>query len=396
MSEIPTHFGTDLKRFLSAFGTKDHELHRIRRSANAKYLSKRSVLAREYVITEAMSKVVQILKTTPSTIDLHPLLLAFTTEVVRQFTLHQSSGLLDEAESRLKWRDTLHASLMAIPILKQFNWFMALAHHLPLSFLNVIAPPVAQLLSVHQATTRDAQAFLNNPTRHDSADTIFHAIYNSSLPQSEKTAFRLSQEVFTIATAAGSTTAHHLVYGVYYLVSNPEKLTPFQQAVRSLKDDIPSWTDLSTHPYIRATIKEVLRLRGMTAGRSPLLAPVPLQYGEWVIPKKTPLSLTVRDVLLDPRVFQDPMSFIPERWLGDTSSIDQYFVPFGKGSRNCQGLELAWAELYIGLGSLFRNFDIELVDLDFERDLRYTRECLIALPREESRSVRVKVRSITD
>ena len=393
---LSTYHCTNLRRCLSAFGTRDHELHRIRRSANAKFLSKRSVLAREYMIADAMRKVVQILKTTTSTIELHPLFLAFTTEAVRQFTLNQTSGLFDEAESRLKWRDTMHAALLAIPILKQFSWIMTLANHLPLPFLKVFAPPIAQLLSLHKNTTRDAQEFLENPAKHDSAATIFHAIYDSTLPRSEKTALRLSQEVFTISAAAGNTTTHNLVWGVYYLVANPEKLTLFQQAVHSLKDEIPSWTDLSAHPYIRATIKEVLRLRGMTAGRSPLLAPVPLQYGEWLIPKMTPLSMTIRDVLLDSRVFENPLSFVPERWLGDTSQIDQYFIPFGKGSRNCQGLELAWAELYIGLGSLFRNFDIELVDLDFERDLRYTRECLIALPREESKSVRVRVRSVTD
>ena len=48
--------------------------------------------------------------------------------------------------------------------------------------------------------------------------------------------------------------------------------------------------------------------------------------------------MTAHDILLDPRIFDDPHSFRPERWLEDSPPADRYFVPFGKGTRMCPGM----------------------------------------------------------
>lgn len=367
----------------------------MRRSANAKYLSKRSVVAKEYVFKDAMTRVIQILDDSAGTVvDLHPLLLAYMMETIRQFNLNQSTGLLEDPKARGTWHETLHALLIAVSVLKQFTWIMSITNLIPVSFLMKVAPPIGHVTSLHEEMTRDAQKFLDTADKSDQDASIFHAIYASPLPASEKTASRLGQEVFTIAAAAGNTTTHHLTYGVYFLVSNPESLAKFQAAVRSMPEKIPSWSELSAHPYVRATIKEILRCRGMAAGRSPLQSPSPLQYNEWVIPPMTAISLTPRDVLLDPKVFENPHSFRPERWLNNEPELEQYFVPFSKNARNCQGLEIAWAALYITMASLIRNFDIELVDMDYNRDLRYEKEGLIALPSDSSKGVRVRVRPV--
>lgn len=53
--------------------------------------------------------------------------------------------------------------------------------------------------------------------------------------------------------------------------------------------------------------------------------------------------MTMRDVLHDSRIFPSPLEFMPERWLeasaSKSESLDRYFVAFGKGTRNCQGME---------------------------------------------------------
>jgi len=73
--------------------------------------------------------------------------------------------------------------------------------------------------------------------------------------------------------------------------------------------------------------------------RSPRLAPdQEIQYKEWVIPADTPVSMTAVDILMDPRCFPEPRAFKPERWIEDPG-LDKYFVPFGKGSRQCLGIK---------------------------------------------------------
>lgn len=52
--------------------------------------------------------------------------------------------------------------------------------------------------------------------------------------------------------------------------------------------------------------------------------------------------MTLRDVLLDPSIFINPLEFSPERWLSKSSDLErmnQAYVPFGRGSRMCVGLK---------------------------------------------------------
>jgi cytochrome P450 len=57
----------------------------------------------------------------------------------------------------------------------------------------------------------------------------------------------------------------------------------------------------------------------------------------------------------------------------------------------CIGLNLAMAELYIVLGSMFRKFDFDLYDTTRERDIDVVRDCFVGEPCRDSVGVRVKV-----
>ena len=69
-----------------------------------------------------------------------------------------------------------------------------------------------------------------------------------------------------------------------------------------------------------------------------------------------------------------------------------YNITFSRGTRQCVGMNLANAELYLTLSLLFRRFDMELWDTD-ERAVTMVAEFF--LPRtEEGREVMVKVMKI--
>ena len=134
-------------------------------------------------------------------------------------------------------------------------------------------------------------------------------------------------------------------------------------------------------------------------------------YKDWVIPKgvsihpflsrkifsdiwlKTVIGMTTRQMHWDERIFPDPQKFQPERWLGDEKKRSlKYFAPFGKGSRNCLGLNLAWAELYVTIGNLFRRFEFELYDTKQE-DISVQRDHFSPVPHPGSHGVWVKVKA---
>ena len=125
--------------------------------------------------------------------------------------------------------------------------------------------------------------------------------------------------------------------------------------------------------------------------------------------------MTLRDVLLDPEIFDDPLEFRPQRWLSDNPELDrigQAYLPFGRGSRMCIGLKcvlvtsstltfpvcsdansqsLALAEMHILLACLFRRFDLTLYDTSRERDIDVVRDCFIGEASPESKGVKVKL-----
>ena len=76
---------------------------------------------------------------------------------------------------------------------------------------------------------------------------------------------------------------------------------------------------------------------------------------QWVIPPNTPVDMT--DVLIhqDESIFSNATSFVPERWIGNPR-LDRYLVSFSKGSRQCLGINLAYAEMYLCLAAIFSRF----------------------------------------
>jgi len=63
---------------------------------------------------------------------------------------------------------------------------------------------------------------------------------------------------------------------------------------------------------------------------------------------KTPVSMTLRDILLDPAVFDDPMTFRPERWLASNSELERIsrnYLPFDLGGRMFIGMRYKFSLL---------------------------------------------------
>ncbi|MCJ1256300.1 hypothetical protein MMC24_004121 [Lignoscripta atroalba] len=105
--------------------------------------------------------------------------------------------------------------------------------------------------------------------------------------------------------------------------------------------------------------------------------------------------MTSHNVLYDPSIFPSPTQFMPERWLEASAPnkerLDKYFVAFGKGTRMCQGMDFAYAELYLTLTTLLRRFEFQLYETTYERDVKVVRDNFIGEALPESLGVRVRI-----
>ena len=134
-------------------------------------------------------------------------------------------------------------------------------------------------------------------------------------------------------------------------------------------------------------------MSGVTT-RLPRVAHEPMRYRQWEIPTGTPVSQMNYVVNNDPKIFPNPFEYHPERWLEAEDKgfrLDRYMVSFGKGSRSCVGINLAWAELYLALTYVATRFDMEVYDTTAERDVLISRDFFVGVPKEDSKGIRMKV-----
>nr|GMD93707.1 cytochrome P450 82C4-like [Ipomoea batatas] len=172
------------------------------------------------------------------------------------------------------------------------------------------------------------------------------------------------------------TTAGTLTWAISLLLNNREVMRKAQEEIELHvgKDRLVEESDVRNLIYIQAIVKETLRL--YPAG--PLLGPREAMEDCVVaghnVPAGSRLIVNVWKIQRDPRVWEDPNGFKPERFLNraqknvDLRSQDFELMPFGSGRRSCPGMSFALQVLNLTLARIVQAFDMatplgEAVDL---------------------------------
>ncbi|KAF2288070.1 hypothetical protein GH714_004263 [Hevea brasiliensis] len=103
---------------------------------------------------------------------------------------------------------------------------------------------------------------------------------------------------------------------------------------------------------------------------------------KYVIPKNGIINFMIAEMAWDPKVWEDPMSFEPERFLNSggeafdiTGSREIKMMPFGVGRRICPAYGLAMLHLEYFVANLVWNFEwkaMEGDDVDLSEKLEFT------------------------
>jgi cytochrome P450 len=145
--------------------------------------------------------------------------------------------------------------------------------------------------------------------------------------------------------AGSETTSSTLNSCLLYLLANPR----VQKTAQSELDTIlpptrgPTFSDESQLPYIRAIVKEILRLRPVANIGSPRKSDEDVVYKDMFIPKGTNITLFQYAMQYNPERWENPKEFFPERYLdyplrsGDYAGIGDFMkrdhFSFGVGRR---------------------------------------------------------------
>jgi len=174
---------------------------------------------------------------------------------------------------------------------------------------------------------------------------------------------QLRDETMTLFLAGHETTAQLLAWTWYLLSENPSDESRLYEELHSvLAGRTPEPADFAKLPFLHAVISEVLRLYppAYIAARTSI---EPSQIGGYDFPAGSTMLMSQWVMHRDPRYYDDPDTFRPERWLNGLANrlpSGAYF-PFGDGPRRCIGQGFAMLEAAIVIGTLAQNFQFRLV-----------------------------------
>lgn len=247
----------------SAFGSVDHRHHRIRRQPMNPFFSQQRIRELEPMLREMVGKLCKGMrnwKERQIPLQIYHAFNAYTTDVVVEYSMGESFHYLDDPEFTPQWSKTIEAIVQAGIQFKQFRWVFALFELLPRWAVLSINPHIGPVIDQKLESLRLANLVIESQKAGGkSADsknsvpkgTLFHALLDSKLPQEEKAPGRLSQEVFTVISAGGETTAKNLTTLTFHLLNSPDKLQKLREELIQLDPDgTASLVEYETMPYL--------------------------------------------------------------------------------------------------------------------------------------------------
>ncbi|KAJ0788984.1 putative geraniol 8-hydroxylase [Helianthus annuus] len=178
-------------------------------------------------------------------------------------------------------------------------------------------------------------------------------------------------DLFLAGTETSSSTTE---WAMTELFLNPDMFAKVRKEVSSIvgEDGKINEEKILDLPYLHAVIKETMRLH--LSG--PLLAPHKtenqVKLGDYIVPKNIQILVNVWAMARDPMYWENPLSFMPERFL--KSEVDYkgqhfQFLPFGSGRRMCPGIPLAHRVVSLMVASFVYHFDWKLSHPREEMDM---------------------------
>jgi len=181
----------------------------------------------------------------------------------------------------------------------------------------------------------------------------------------------IAEEVDTFMFEGHDTVTAATTFTLYLLSQHPEvQQKVYEEVTKIVGDDLnvdPTYNQLLDMKYLECCIKESLRL----------YPPVPmigrmldedLDFDGKIIPATVNISLSIYHLNRDPKYFDDPEEFKPERFLDKILKNENAFVyvPFSAGPRNCIGQKFAMLELKSTMCNILRNFELIKSDVELK------------------------------
>ncbi|KAG1902247.1 cytochrome P450 [Suillus fuscotomentosus] len=268
---------------------------------------------------------------------------------------------------QLTFNDAIHtvSQNLILPLLVP-RWVMGLTKHFRRTRLafDELHRYLTEMIHERQGSQQEHN--------HDLFSSLLSANDNN---ESSKDDVKLSDSelisnIFIFLVAGHETTAHTLSFAFALLALHPDKQEEMYQHIKRVLPDgrIPTYDDMPSLTYSSAVFNETMRMfpsasvvpKLSTEDTTFTLTDANGTMKTVVVPKGVELELDITGVHYNPKYWEDPFVFKPERFLGDWNR--DAFLPFSAGSRGCVGKKFAETEAAAVLTILISRYTISIKD----------------------------------
>ncbi|KAF2703545.1 putative cytochrome P450 [Pleomassaria siparia CBS 279.74] len=406
--------------FYGGFGTNTGvvstvpaDLHRLRRGAMAQFFSKANIAKLEPRVlarVKQLCKRIETHKAEGKNVNISNAYRCLATDIVTDYAVPKTRNFLDHPD----FASVFNRVIRDTSGLTNWNRHISFLHQLmvnaPRSIVKFLDKDgmVLAMVDNQQDLYDQAKTVVDNQ-KTKTTPTVINAIFNHpSLPPQEKTITRIFDETTTVIGAGTETTGNTLANLTFYVINNPTINSTLKAELNAAAEQhnitpgsmLPC-SVVGTLPYLQAIMKESLRIASGVCGRMPRRnMAATMSYtapsGEtYVFPPGTIMSMSIRDIHFNESIFKEPNEFNPDRWLTkdaeELAILEKHLVPFGKGVRQCIGLELAKQEILLVAANLFWKYDFDLFETT-QWDVTTEHDFFAPFGPSESKGVRVTVK----
>ncbi|KAF2092698.1 cytochrome P450 [Rhizodiscina lignyota] len=367
------------------FGSKDEDLHALRRRQMAHGFSTASMTAMETVFDRhALNLRTKLDKyaETGEIFDLKTVLAFYAYDVLGElaFSTQFNSQVQDDPELLPPINDHIFLASLYGSLPSLLPYSMRWSQYLPIPWLQGLMRSRLKIRNtVSECVGKEIREQTNRP---DKSKNLLTQLIAATDPETgaKLTEEEICSEAFAFLVAGSHTTSGTLTLLFYHLLHNPNI---YKRLVAELDHELPVLEAGSVYPYTglenrlpftMACIRE--NFRRTPVFTMPLTRNVTkaegLEIDGQIIPQGTTCAITNYALQHNPAIWGgDHDTFDPDRWLaeGYTKEKVNYLMPFGMGHRACIGRNVAMINILKCVTIIGRHFSLEVMDPEEELEM---------------------------
>ena len=244
----------------AAFGTADHDIHRVRRKAQQTYFTLDSVARFDQDLEGITSKLVSRLRgfrDTNQPANLSNAFRSLATDVVTDYAFHKSYNLLDSPDFAAAFQRTVRDFPEIGLWHRHFGLILHILDMIPRWLTQLINPTGIDVLDffsdIGARTDQLVKDYSKNEKPLGKPNIIHQMLDSSTLPAADKRNWRLALEMRTLVGAGTETTGNTLTVITYHLLANLEKAKRLATEVAEAQEKSSTplrYQELQQLPYL--------------------------------------------------------------------------------------------------------------------------------------------------